>query len=201
VAQSSGTGRYHFLYPRAHVCFHVFDVYVTFTTGYGTGALPSARDTRQSPKTLGKYFFEKKASTTGRHHRLLLRLHPCLYPRHHRAREGVWARAAVLSDGVAAFPALDLWPPSLPWIHATVLSERGRELDPATPLAPALAAASAGGGRWWGPARPGSVSRETAVARTRARRPPPPPAATVDLSTGEGERPRHATPWIRAPRG
>ena len=44
-------------------------------------------------------------------------------PQHHRAREGVWARAAVLSGGVAGFPTLDLQPPSLPWIHAAGQSE------------------------------------------------------------------------------
>ena len=61
-------------------------------------------------------------------------------PRRHRAREGVWAHAAMLSDSVAAFPALDPRPPSLPWIHAAVLSERGREgaMDPHRR-------------RWWGP--------------------------------------------------
>jgi hypothetical protein len=67
--------------------------------------------------------------------------------RRHRAREGVWARTTVLSEGATAFPALDSWPPSLPWIHATVLSERGREPGPATLLAPAPAAACSGRGR------------------------------------------------------
>ena len=111
------------------------------------------KDFAECPKNTRQTFFEKKAPTSHAGSAAPV-LDPAVSavveatepdPRRHRAREGVWAHAAMLSDSVAAFPALDPRPPSLPWIHAAVLSERGTKLDPTTPLAPALAAASAGG--------------------------------------------------------